>query len=149
MGIRKRESANMLKEVRKKTSYAKLNECPSSPRKMRLVANLIRGVDVDKALRILKFTKKEAAGKLEKLLLSAVANWQAKNEGARIEDSNLYIKTVFVDGGRMLKRLQTAPQGRAYRVRKRSNHVTIVLDSREVVAPKEKKAKIKKETISE
>lgn len=149
MGIRKRESANMLKEVRKQTSYAKLNDCPSSPRKMRLVTDLIRGVDVDKALRILKYTKKEAAGKLEKLLLSAIANWQAKNEGARIEDSNLYVKTIFVDGGRMLKRLQTAPQGRAYRIKKRSNHVTIVLDSRVAAAPKEKKSKVKKETISE
>lgn len=149
MGIRKRESANRLKEIRKQTSYAKLNDCPTSPRKMRLVADLIRGVDVDKALSILKYTKKEAAGRLEKLLLSAVANWQAKNEGARIEDSNLYIKSIFVDGGRMLKRLQTAPQGRAYRIRKRSNHVTIVLDSRVAPATKEKKSKVNKETITE
>jgi large subunit ribosomal protein L22 len=129
MGARKRESANRLKEEKKNKSFAVLNNCPSSPRKMRLVVDMIRGVDVSKALDILKFSNKEAAGKVEKLLLSAIANWQAKNEGARIEDSKLVVKEAKVDSGRMLKRLRTAPQGRGYRIRKRSNHVTLVLDS--------------------
>ncbi len=106
--------------------FAKLNNCPTSPRKMRLVADLVRGMNVEKALHILKHTPKEAAGKLHKLLLSAIANWQAKNEGVRMEDSNLYVKEVTVDGGRMLKRIQPAPQGRAHRIRKRSNHVTVI-----------------------
>jgi large subunit ribosomal protein L22 len=97
---------------------------------MRLVTGLISGKDVNRALDILKYSPQEASRRLEKLLLSAIANWQAKNEGIRIEDSNLYVKRIHVDGGRTLKRLQTAPQGRAYRLRKRSNHVTLVLDSR-------------------
>jgi large subunit ribosomal protein L22 len=130
MGSRKHLKAEKVKEENKTNYIARLNDCPTSPRKMRLVADIIRGKDVDKALAILRFTKKEAAGRLEKLLMSAIANWQAKNEGVRIDDSNLYVKTVFVDGGRMLKRLRPAPQGRAYRVRKRSNHVTIVVDSK-------------------
>jgi large subunit ribosomal protein L22 len=130
MGSRKHLRAEKVKEENKTNYIAKLNDCPTSPRKMRLVADLIRGKQVDKALAILHYTKKEAAGRLEKLLMSAIANWQAKNEGVRIEESNLYVKTVFVDGGRMLKRLRPAPQGRAYRVRKRSNHVTIVVDSK-------------------
>ena len=96
---------------------------------MRYVVDMIRGIDVNRALDILKYSNKEAAGKVEKLLLSAIANWQAKNEGTRVEDSNLFVKEVFVDGGRMLKRMKTAPQGRAYRVRKRSNHVTLIIDS--------------------
>jgi large subunit ribosomal protein L22 len=100
---------------------------------MRLVADLVRGVEIDKALSILKFTNKDAAGRLEKLLLSAIANWQAKNDGLRLEDSNVYIKEISVDGGRMLKRLRPAPQGRGYRVRKRSNHVTLILDSKPIV----------------
>ena len=111
-------------------AIAKLNNCPTSPRKMRLVVDLIRGQEVDKALNILKFSKKEASRRVEKLLLSAVSNWQNKNEGARLEDSDLYVKAVFVDQGRSLKRLRPAPQGRAHRIRKRSNHVTIILDSK-------------------
>jgi large subunit ribosomal protein L22 len=130
MGSRKHLRAERLKEEKKTKYIARLNNCPTSPRKMRLVADIIRGKEVDKALGILKFTKKEAAGRLEKLLLSAIANWQAKNEGVRIEDSNLYVKEIFVDSGRVLKRLRPAPQGRAYRIRKRSNHVTIVVDSK-------------------
>jgi large subunit ribosomal protein L22 len=97
---------------------------------MRLVADIIRGLDVEKALNILKFNSKEASGRLEKLLLSAIANWESKNEGSKIEDSNIYVKEITVDSGRMLKRVQPAPQGRAHRIRKRSNHVTIVLGSR-------------------
>lgn len=108
---------------------AKLKDVPSSPRKMRLVADLIRGERVNRALSILKYQPKIGAKKLEKLLLSAIANWQNANEDQRIEDSDLFVKEIFVDGGRMLKRLRPAPQGRAYRIRKRSNHVTIVLDT--------------------
>ncbi len=130
MGSRKHLRAEMLKEEKKTKYVARLNNCPTSPRKMRLVADVIRGKEVDRALAILKYTKKEAAQRLEKLLLSAIANWQAKNEGVRIEDSNLIVKEIFVDGGRVLKRLRPAPQGRAYRIRKRSNHVTIVVDSK-------------------
>lgn len=130
MGVRKRTSAEKIKEERKNLYLATLNNCPTSPRKMRLLADLVRGKDVEKALQILKFSKKEASVRLEKLVRSAIANWQVKNEGARLEESNLYVKTVFVDGARMLKRLRPAPQGRGYRVRKRSNHVTVILDSR-------------------
>ena len=111
-------------------SIAKLQDCPTSPRKMRLVVDLIRGVNVEKALYILKFTNKEAAIRVEKLLLSAIKNWEAKNEDKRVEDSNLYVKEVSVGGGRQLKRLRPAPQGRGYRIRKRSNHVTLVVDSK-------------------
>ncbi len=99
---------------------------------MRLVTDLVKGMEVNKALDTLKFSSKEASRNVEKLLLSAIANWQAKNEGVRIEESNLYIKEAFVNQGRTLKRLQTAPQGRAYRIRKRSNHVTLILDSSNV-----------------
>ena len=130
MGVRKKNRAEALKEKRKNVAFAKLNNCPTSPRKMRLVADIIRGEDVDKALHILKFNPKEASSRLEKLLLSALANWEAKNEGARMEDSQLFVKEVTVDSGRMLKRIQPAPQGRAHRIRKRSNHVTLVLGSR-------------------
>ncbi|MDG1916996.1 MAG: 50S ribosomal protein L22 [Flavobacteriales bacterium] len=130
MGVRKRNTAEALKEARKNIAFAKLNNCPTSPRKMRLVADIIRGLDVEKALNILKFNSKEASGRLEKLLLSAIANWESKNEGSKIEDSNIYVKEITVDSGRMLKRVQPAPQGRAHRIRKRSNHVTIVLGSR-------------------
>jgi len=111
-------------------SVAKLQDCPTSPRKMRLVVDLIRGENVEKALYILKFTNKEAAIRVEKLLLSAIKNWEAKNEGKRVEDSNLFVKEVSVGGGRQLKRLRPAPQGRGYRIRKRSNHVTLVVDSK-------------------
>ena len=130
MGVRKRNTAEALKKARKNLAFAKLNNCPTSPRKMRLVADIIRGEDVEKALNILKFNAKEASGRLEKLLLSAIANWESKNEGSNIENSNLYVKEITVDSGRMLKRIQPAPQGRAHRIRKRSNHVTIVLGSR-------------------
>ena len=111
-------------------SIAKLQNCPTSPRKMRLVVDLIRGVNVEKALYILKFTNKEAAIRVEKLLLSAIKNWEQKNEDKRVEDSNLYVKEVTVGGGRQLKRLRPAPQGRGYRIRKRSNHVHLVVDSK-------------------
>ena len=127
MGVRKRERAEQIKEAKKTQYFAKLNNCPTSPRKMRLVADLIRGEKVNKALNILKFSNKEASIRMEKLLLSAIANWQAKNEDASLEDADLFVKEVRVDGGRMLKRLRPAPQGRAHRIRKRSNHVTVVL----------------------
>lgn len=130
MGARKRNKADQLKAEKKSKSMAQLRNCPTSPRKMRLVADLVRGKEVNSALDILRFTPKEAAGRLEKLLLSAIANWQQKNEGVRIEESDLVVKEIYVDSGRMLKRLRPAPQGRGYRVRKRSNHVTIVVDSR-------------------
>ncbi|MBW2962212.1 50S ribosomal protein L22 [Mesonia aestuariivivens] len=130
MGVRKKERAEQIKEAKKLVAFAKLNNCPTSPRKMRLVADLVRGEGVEKALQILKFNNKEASLKLEKLLLSAIANWQAKNEDASVEDAELFIKEVRVDGGAMLKRLRPAPQGRAHRIRKRSNHVTLVLGSK-------------------
>lgn len=130
MGIRKKNSAELLKETKKEIAFAKLNNCPTSPRKMRLVADIIRGEDVNKALYILKYSKKEASERLEKLMLSAIANWQNKNEDMDIEEANLYVKEIFVDGGRQLKRLRPAPQGRAHRIRKRSNHVTLVLGSK-------------------
>jgi large subunit ribosomal protein L22 len=129
MGARKTEYANKLKEAKKEKNLAILRNCPSSPRKMRYVVDMIRGVEVSRALDILKYSNKDSAELVEKLLLSAIANWQAKNEGKRIEDSQLFVKEVFVDSGRMLKRLRTAPQGRAYRTKKRSNHVTLVIDS--------------------
>ncbi|MFC4094998.1 50S ribosomal protein L22 [Euzebyella saccharophila] len=129
MGVRKKQMAERLKAEKKQIAFAKLNNCPTSPRKMRLVADLIRGVEVDKALAILRFNSKESSRKLEKLLLSALANWQAKNEDASVEDAGLVVREVRVDGGTMLKRLRPAPQGRAHRIRKRSNHVTLVLGS--------------------
>ena len=116
-------------------AIAKLNNVPTSPRKMRLVADLVRGQRVNNALSILKFEPRVGAAKLEKLLLSAIANWQNKNEDAQLEEADLYIKMIKVDSGKMLKRLRPAPQGRAHRIRKRSNHVTLVVDSfNEVVA---------------
>ena len=127
MGVRKRERAEQIKEANKSIAFAKLNNCPTSPRKMRLVADLVRGQKVENALNILKFNTKEASGRIEKLLLSAIANWQAKNSDANIEEAELFVKEIRVDGGMMLKRLRPAPQGRAHRIRKRSNHVTIVL----------------------
>ena len=127
MGVRKKQMAERIKAEKKQVAFAKLNNCPTSPRKMRLVADLVRGVQVEKALAILKFNSKEASRKLEKLLLSAIANWQSKNEDASVEDADLFVKEIRVDGGTMLKRLRTAPQGRAHRIRKRSNHVTLVL----------------------
>jgi large subunit ribosomal protein L22 len=129
MGVRTRARAENRKEAKKNVAFAKLNNCPTSPRKMRLIADLIRGKRVELALHILKNNAKQPSERLRKLLLSAIANWQAKNEGLRIEESDLVVKEVFVDSGRQLKRLLTAPQGRAHRIRKRSNHVTILLDS--------------------
>lgn len=129
MGARKRLKAEQNKEAKKSLAYAKLNNCPTSPRKMRLVVDLVRGKQVNTALDILKFTPNHGAERVHKLLLSAVSNWQAKNEGVRIEDANLYVKEIYVDEGRMLKRIKAAPQGRAHRIRKRSNHVTVVVDS--------------------
>ena len=130
MGRRKRESAEARKEAKRTTYMAKLVNNPTSPRKTRLVADLIRGLDVDKALGILQYSPRESAPKMRKLLLSAIANWQAKNEGKRIEDNELYIKYIMVDGGRQMKRLRTAPQGRGYRIKKRSNHITMILGNR-------------------
>ena len=135
MGRRKHNSAEARKEANKTYYVAKLMNNPTSPRKTRLVADLIRGVDVDKVLAILQFNPRESAPKMRKLLLSAIANWQAKNEGKRIEDSQLYVKTVMVDEGRTMKRMRTAPQGRGYRIRKRSNHITMVVGSRVDEAP--------------
>jgi large subunit ribosomal protein L22 len=110
-------------------AVAKLRNVPTAPRKMRMVADMIRGERVNRALNVLKFEPKEGAARLEKLLLSAISNWQAKNEDERLEDADLFVKEIFVDGGRMLKRLRPAPQGRAHRIRKRSNHVTLIVDS--------------------
>ena len=131
MGTRKQDSALARKEANRDVVKAKLNDCPSSPRKMRLVADIIRGEGVAKALYILKYSKKDASNKLEKLLLSAMANWQTKNEGKDIEEANLIVKEIFVDSARQLKRLRPAPQGRGYRIRKRSNHVTLILGNKE------------------
>ena len=130
MGVRKKERAEQIKEAKKQVAFAKLNNCPTSPRKMRLVADLVRGEDVEKALQILKFNNKEASLRLEKLLLSAIANWQMKNEDASVEEAELFVKEIRVDGGAMLKRLRPAPQGRAHRIRKRSNHVTLVVGAK-------------------
>jgi len=127
MGVRKRERAEQTKEAKRQVAFAKLNNCPTSPRKMRIVADLVRGQKVELALNILKFNSKEASRKLEKLLLSAINNWQQKNSEESLEDAGLFVKEIRVDGGMMLKRLRPAPQGRAHRIRKRSNHVTIVL----------------------
>ncbi|MGB5359593.1 50S ribosomal protein L22 [Eudoraea sp.] len=129
MGVRKKQMAEKLKAEKQKIAFAKLNNCPTSPRKMRLVADLVRGTEVEKALAILRFSPKEASRRVEKLLLSAIANWQAKNEEVNIEEVELFVKEITVDSGRMLKRLRPAPQGRAHRIRKRSNHVTLVLGS--------------------
>ena len=129
MGSRKKQMADAIKAEKKQVAFAKLNNCPTSPRKMRLVADLVRGKKAEQALQILRFSPKEASRRLEKLLLSAIANWQAKNEDADIEEANLFVKEIRVVGGTMLKRLRPAPQGRAHRIRKRSNHVTVVVDS--------------------
>ncbi len=132
MGARKRIRAEKIKEAKKTDYFAKLNNVPTSPRKMRLVADMIRGKEVNLALDMLKFSSKEAAGRVEKLLLSAIANWKEKNTDVRIEDANLYVSEIAVDSGRILKRLRPAPQGRAHRIRKRSNHVTLRVASKVV-----------------
>ena len=120
--------AEQMKAAKKQVAVASLRECPTSPRKMRIVADTVRGVEVNKALALLRYSKKEASVRLEKLLRSAIANWEAKNPSERLEDTKLCVKEIKVDGGRMLKRIQPAPQGRAHRIRKRSNHVTIIVD---------------------
>lgn len=129
MGARKRISAEERKEALKSIYFAKLNNVPTSPRKMRLVADMIRGMEVNKALSVLKFSTKEASGRMEKLLRSAIANWEQNTE-QKAENGNLYVSGVHVDSARMLKRLRTAPQGRGYRIRKRSNHVTLFVDTK-------------------
>tara|TARA_B100000287_G_scaffold358295_1_gene349921 strand:+ start:1464 stop:1865 length:402 start_codon:yes stop_codon:yes gene_type:complete len=132
LGSRKRHSANKIKEGKKDLAFAKLNNSPISPRKMRLVADQIRGESIDSALTILKFSPKEASRRLEKLLISAISNWQSKNENLDIENSQLFVKEIRVDSAGMLKRIRTAPQGRAHRIRKRSNHVTLILSSKTI-----------------
>jgi len=132
MGARKKNRANQIKEDKKSKAFASLKNVPTSPRKMRLVADMVRGMEINRALDVLKFSPKEASGRVEKLLLSAIANWQAKNDGLRIEESGLFIKEIFVDSARILKRLRPAPQGRAHRIKKRSNHVTILLGNKTV-----------------
>ncbi|MDR0692894.1 MAG: 50S ribosomal protein L22 [Prevotellaceae bacterium] len=143
MGARKREMAERLKEARKQTAIAKLNNVPTSPRKMRLVADLVRGVEVNRALDILRYTKKEASVRLEKLLKSAIANWESKNENEKkeLENGNICVTHISVGQGRTLKRIRTAPQGRAARIRKRSNHVTIIVGK--------KSEPVKSETVTE
>ena len=130
MGARKKLMADKLKEAKKATAVAKLNDVPTSPRKMRLVADTVRGVEVNRAIDLLHFSKREASIRLEKLLRSAVANWEAKNpdQAKELDNGNVYVKTIMVDEGRTLKRIRPCPQGRAGRIRKRSNHVTVVLD---------------------
>ena len=140
MGARKRLMAEKLKEAKKVTSVAKLNNVPTSPRKMRLVADTVRGVEVNRALDLLKFSKKEASVRLEKLLRSAIANWESKNpdQAKELDNGNVYVKTIMVDEGRTLKRLRPMPQGRAGRIRKRSNHVTVILDVKQPVEKENK-----------
>ena len=138
MGSKKHIRAEQLKAAKKQKAIAILRNCPTSPRKMRLVADTIRGTEVNKALGLLRYSKKHASIPMEKLLKSAITNWEAKNEGERLDDTPLCVKEIFVDGGRMLKRIQPAPQGRAHRIRKRSNHVTIVVDK--IVNEEKKKA---------
>ena len=128
MGVRKRKYADAIKEARKSEYFAKLRNVPTSPRKMRLVVDMVRGQEVFKALGILKFSNKEASNRVEKLLRSAIANWEQKND-RKAEAGELYVKTIFVDAAPMLKRLRPAPQGRGYRIRKRSNHVTLFVDT--------------------
>ena len=138
MGKRKRLMAESLKEAKKVTAVAKLNDVPTSPRKMRLVADTIRGKEVNHALDLLKFSKREASIKLEKLLRSAIANWEAKNQdkAKELDNGNVYVKSIKVDEGRTLKRIRPCPQGRAGRIRKRSNHVTVILDVKQPVENK-------------
>jgi len=147
MGARKRLAAEARKEEKSNLCIARLVNNNTSPRKTRLMADLVRGKDVEYALNVLKYSKKESSIKIRKLILSAIANWQTKNESARVEDSNLYVKEIFVDGGTMLKRLRTAPKGMGYRIRKRSNHITVVLDSKiEQVAEEQEQEEIVNQT---
>ena len=130
MSASKKLAANARKEANKTVYMARLVDNPTSPRKTRIMANVIRGKNVDYAMNVLKYSPRESSEKLLKLLKSAIANWQVKNEGMRLENADLYVKTIMVDGGRMLKRIRTAPQGRANRIRKRSNHVTLIIADR-------------------
>lgn len=139
MGARKKHSADKRKEAMKSVAIARLNKVPTSPRKMRQLADTIRGVEVNKALDLLRFSTRHSSRDLEKLLRSAIANWEAKNEGQKAEQAGLVVKTVMVDEGTSLKRMLPAPQGRAYRMRKRSNHVTMIVDTAPV-KPEKKKA---------
>ena len=138
MGARKRLMAEKLKEQKKVTAIAKLNDVPTSPRKMRLVADTIRGVEVNRARDLLKFSKRDAAGRLETLLKSAIANWEAKNpeNSKELDNGNVIVKTIMVDSARQLKRIRPCPRGMAGRIHKRSNHVTIVLDVKQPVENK-------------
>ena len=136
MSVKQKNAANARKEAMKTVYVARLVDNPTSPRKTRIMANVIRGKNVDYAMNVLKYSRRESSEKLLKLLKSAIANWQVKNENKRLEDADLYIKTIMVDGGRMLKRIRTAPQGRAARIRKRSNHVTIFVDTKNTNAEK-------------
>ena len=129
MGARKHNSAEAMKAARKELYFAKANGIPTSPRKMRLVADMVRGMEVNRALGVLRFSKKAAAADVEKLLRSAIANWEAKND-RKAEDGELYVTRVFVDEGVTMKRMRPAPQGRGYRIRKRSNHVTLFVDAK-------------------
>ncbi len=147
MGARKKNSAEKIKEANKAIAFAKLRNVPTSPRKMRLVADMIRGEKVDRAFDLLKFSSKEAAGRMEKLLASAVANWKVKNQSEAIED--LFVNQVYVDSARMLKRLRPAPQGRAHRIRKRSNHVTLVVGHQEKVAKAPQQKAVEAELTNE
>ena len=146
MGAKSRTKAEKNKEAKKDIAYAKLNNVPTSPRKMRLVADLVRGKRVELALHILTNNSKQPSERLRKLLLSAIANWQAKNEGVRLEESDLFVKEISVDSGRVLKRIRTAPQGRAHRIKKRSNHVTLVVDSHNKPTPEVEEATTETET---
>lgn len=142
--VQKREKLKAVKEAAKTgPAVAYLNDVPTSPRKMRLVADLIRGQRVAKALNLLKYEAKHPAARLEKLLMSAIANWETKNKDVKLEEADLFVKEISVDGGRMLKRLRPAPQGRAHRVRKRSNHVTLVVDKMPAQVVKEQKVVVK------
>ncbi len=141
MGARKRLMAEKFKEAKKNTAVAKLNDVPTSPRKMRLVADTVRGVEVNRAIDLLHFSKRQPSIRLEKLLRSAIANWEAKNpdQSKELDNGNVYVKTIMVNEGRTLKRIRPCPQGRAGRVRKRSNHVTIILDVKKPTTVEENK----------
>ena len=141
MGARKRVMAEKFKEAKKNTAVAKLNDVPTSPRKMRLVADTVRGVEVNRAIDLLHFSKRQPSIRLEKLLRSAIANWEAKNpdQSKELDNGNVYVKTIMVGEGRTLKRIRPCPQGRAGRIRKRSNHITIILDVKKPTTVEENK----------
>lgn len=130
MGSRKKEKAKRIKDSKKNLAFARLRNYPTSPRKMRLVADMIRGIDVTRALDLLRYSPKHASIPMEKLLKSAISNWEQKNEGKQADSENLYVKEIYVDSARMLKRIRPAPQGRANRIRKRSNHVTLFIGNK-------------------